>query len=243
MPRIHLRSLNDAVDVPAPPSPARLDQLLPALHILDDRVISAALQRQGWPVTCAAGCSACCEVQAVPVTPAEAYAVFLLVEELPEPRRSAVLARFADLEERLDRAGLAEPFLQGRRPLDDGTAQAEARRYISLRLVCPFLEDHNCSIYHQRPFACREYYVTSPAELCSTPFDSPVNVVADAGPGFDANLAAVRSILGPDAFTVPLALALAYVKRNRDVLEATYPGIQVFSAFVTAFVARIRISY
>ncbi len=173
------------------------------------------------------------------MTPAEAYAIFVLVGELPEPRRSAVLARFAEVERRIDEAGLAEPFLQGRRPPDDAAALAQARFYLSLRLVCPFLEERRCSIYRERPFACREYYVTSPADLCSTPFDSPVAIVPHTGPGFDANLAAVRPILGPAAFTVPLTLALAYVNRHREALEATHPGIQLFSAFVTAFVADI----
>lgn len=237
MPRIHLRPLRDAVDVPAPPSPGRLDQLLPALRILDDRVTASALHSA--TVTCAEGCSACCEIQPVPVSPAEAFAILRLVEQLPEPRRTQVMAAFADREQRLHQAGLAAGFLQGRRPHDDTSAQAEARVYLSLALSCPFLEDQRCSIYSERPFACREYYVSSPSALCSHPIDEPVAVVPNTGPGLAANLAATAPLLGRAAFSVPLTLALSYAELHRALLESTYPGLQLFTSFVAAFSSQI----
>jgi Fe-S-cluster containining protein len=36
-------------------------------------------------------------------------------------------------------------------------------------MPCPFLEDESCSIHPDRPLVCREYLVTSPAELCAGP--------------------------------------------------------------------------
>jgi len=41
--------------------------------------------------TCAKGCSMCCQIQLVPVSPAEAYALLLLLESLPEPRRTQIM--------------------------------------------------------------------------------------------------------------------------------------------------------
>ena len=160
--------------------------MLPALRALDDAFAAAAVRRNGQPVTCAKGCSACCRIQAVPVTPVEAYALLVLVERLPEPRRTLVVSRFAASAAQLHAAGLAEGFLEGRRPASDEDAKAQARQYLDLGLACPFLEHDICSIYEARPFACREYFVTTPKEMCADPLVNPVKTVPailDAGAG------------------------------------------------------------
>ena len=43
---------------------------------------------------------------------------------------------------------------------------------------CPFLEEESCSIHPDRPLVCREYLVTSPAELCAGPTQEGVTPVA-----------------------------------------------------------------
>jgi hypothetical protein len=50
----------------------RLDELLPALRKIDDRLIDTVIkgvERTGGRVSCAKGCSACCRTQPVPITP------------------------------------------------------------------------------------------------------------------------------------------------------------------------------
>ncbi len=203
--------------------------MLPALRVLDDAFAAAAVRRSGQPITCAKGCSACCRIQAVPVTPVEAYALLVLVERLPEHRRTAVLSRFASRAAQLHMAGLAEGFLEGRRPASEEDAKAQARQYLDLRLACPFLEHDICSIYEARPFACREYFVTTPKEMCADPLVNPVKTVLailDAG---EANLATTASFLGKSSYTIPLTLALIYATAHRKELERTYDGNQVFT--------------
>src|SRR5215210_6424527 len=81
-----------------PEGPARLDELLPALYVIDDRLIETAIARHeaaGEHISCRKGCSACCRVQPVPVIPPEAFALARLVDALPERRQSAVRAAFA----------------------------------------------------------------------------------------------------------------------------------------------------
>jgi hypothetical protein len=51
------------------------------------------------------------------------------------------------------------------------------RAYYALRMPCPFLEDEVCSIYEQRPSACRELLVTPPAELCQDLIRNPVQPI------------------------------------------------------------------
>lgn len=137
--RIQLRGETMVVETEKLPEPARLDQALPALKIVDDRAIEMAIRISPKPVTCAKGCSMCCRIQLVPVSPIEAYALWLLVDGLPEPRRSEILARFSDRAARLDEAGLTRVFLNGDLALDSEAARVPVTEYLGLGLICPFL--------------------------------------------------------------------------------------------------------
>jgi hypothetical protein len=87
---------------------------------------------------------------------------------MPEPRRSEIRARFAAIASALSAAGLHEQILDPTQiPEDD--ARAVSLRYFKLGLACPFLEEESCSIHADRPVACREYLVTSPAVFCADP--------------------------------------------------------------------------
>jgi hypothetical protein len=89
------------------------------------------------------------------------------VDGLPEKRRTAVLARFAEARTVVDKAGLLSlgegPHLTREQSRESGLD------YFDLQVACPFLEEESCSIHSSRPLACREYLVTSPAELCADP--------------------------------------------------------------------------
>ncbi len=232
--RVQLRILGQSVEVrtPQPPERVRLDEVLPLLRDIDNQAIGLAVKRSeadGKTISCRKGCSACCRAQPVPVTPPEAYALLRLVERLPEPRRAEVGARFADRVQRLRDAGLAERLLQRNDGLTNGEARDMAGQYFRLGLVCPFLEGDACGIYEDRPFVCRQYLVTSPAELCRDPFVSPVQVVPLPIAAAGAMLRTAAAFLGRPQFTVPLALALEYAVTHRAELEQTFPSRDLFS--------------
>lgn len=161
-------SVHVEMDVPTGEVPMEL--LLPALRTTADAFVAfgAALSaRDGKPVSCAKGCGACCR-QVVPIAPAEARRVAELVEEMPEPRRSLVKGRFAEAWKRIEEAGLL-PALEGRGPRAPGEAVEVGLAVFRLGIPCPFLEDESCSIYEERPIACREYLVTSDPAHCAEP--------------------------------------------------------------------------
>jgi Fe-S-cluster containining protein len=235
--RVQLRILGEpvAVEAPQPPERVRLDEVLPLLRDIDNRAVDLAVKRteeDGKTVSCRKGCSACCRAQPVPVTPPEAYALWRLVEDLPEPRRAEVRARFADRVRRLRDAGLADGFLQRADDLTKEQARDAAQRYFRLGLVCPFLEDDACGIYEDRPFVCRQYLVTSPAELCRDPFTNPVEVIPMPVAAAGAMLRTATNLLGTPQFTVPLTLALEYAEAHRAELERTFASRDVFSQAV-----------
>lgn len=217
------------------PERARLDEMLPVLRVLDDQVAAIAVRRNGLPATCAKGCSACCRIQPVPVTPVEAYDLALLAADLPEPRRGRVLSRFADCAGRLESAGLARIYLEGRRAASAGEAQANARKYLDLGLVCPFLEGDSCAIYERRPFTCREYFVTTPKELCRDPLANPVQTVPMILSGAGAVLSAAAGLAASLGFVFPLVLALAYAEEHAPELQQTHPGEEVFTRTLQAY--------
>lgn len=161
-------SVHVEMDVPTGFVP--MQALLPALRATADAFVAFASDRakgEGAPVSCAKGCGACCR-QLVPVTHAEARRLAKVVEELPEPRRAEVRRRFADAAVRIEASGLG-PALDGRRKWRADEAVGVGMDYFRLGIPCPFLEEESCSIYSERPIACREYLVTSDPVHCATP--------------------------------------------------------------------------
>jgi Fe-S-cluster containining protein len=170
------RRLQARLEVPAGPTP--LLQLLPIARGLEHASVSAAVEdaaAAGMPLSCRAGCAACCR-HMVPLSVPEAYHIRDLVERLPEPRRGEVRARFAAARRRLEQAGLLADLLAPR-PFGPGEAVPHADDYFSLGLACPFLEEESCSIYEERPLICREYVVVSPPEHCARPRWAGVQVL------------------------------------------------------------------
>jgi Fe-S-cluster containining protein len=212
------------VALAVPQRAARVDELLPAMYTLADALIDAAVRRleaQGGSVSCRKGCSACCRAQPVPIAPAEAFALARRVRALPEPRRTELLGRFRDREARLREAGLYELFIRDAPVTEERSAREAASAYLALGLVCPFLEDDACSIHPERPFVCRRYLVSSPAQLCSAPLTNPVEVVPVPGNPAGALLQAAQPVAGRAQLTVPLVLALAWYERHAGELERT----------------------
>lgn len=161
-----------------PTGATRLRQLLPMVESMTDAMVSTAAQAeadQGRPISCKKGCGACCR-QLVPISEVEARHIREVVSKLPEPRRTTVLARFAEARRQLEASGLLDS-LNKRADWSDGEGRAIGLRYFAQGIPCPFLEEESCSIYHDRPVTCREYLVTSPAENCARPSPETVRMV------------------------------------------------------------------
>jgi Fe-S-cluster containining protein len=164
------------IKVPAGPVPAR--RLLPLLQGLTHQVIDAAVNevgQRGEQVSCKAGCGACCR-QLVAISENEARHLADLVGAMPEPRRTAVQARFGEARARIEAAGMLDAVRD-----IDALPETEGvelnRRYMKLGIACPFLEDESCSIHPQRPLVCREYLVTSAPEHCAELSTGQVRIV------------------------------------------------------------------
>jgi Fe-S-cluster containining protein len=196
--------------VPVPPQGIRLSEVAMSVMGVADQLVEAAIKSeaaQGKQVSCRKHCGACCR-QAVPVSVPEAFMITEVVMSMPPDRRAVVLSRFEQALKRLEREGF------GQRSLMSGASMDEVQKlgldYFRLGLACPFLEDESCSIYAQRPSACREYLVTSPASFCSDPGANPIVPVPIGASLTEALSNFAASVLGGPPFVLPLVTALSY---------------------------------
>lgn len=187
--------------------------LLPQFESLTDRFVAAAVaaaEAEGRRISCKKGCGACCR-QLVPISGIEAHRLRELVNKMPGRRQAEIVARFQSAKLRLENGGLLKKLLA------PGNISGKALTQLGLNyffhgIACPFLEDESCSIHHDRPLACREYLVTSPAESCARPAPDTVRRVK-----LPVRVSrAVRRLAGEadGASWLPLVLALDWAEAH-----------------------------
>ena len=224
------------IEMNVPMGEVPMERLLPALRTTADAFVAYGAEMSvaaGKPVSCAKGCGACCR-QLVPVAHAEARQLATLVEELPEPRRSVVRERFGEALRRVEAAGLL-PSLEGRTERLASEAVSLGLDYFRLGIACPFLEDESCSIYHERPIACREYLVTSPPACCATPTAETIEAVPLPTRVWAAVAREEKGIPNSDPATcVPLVMALGWAARNPEP-GTLRPGPEVLQKVYARF--------
>jgi Fe-S-cluster containining protein len=224
------------INVPAGPIP--LGPLLPAFRSVAESLVGTAVARveaAGERVSCAKGCGACCR-QLVPIAEVEARALRDLIAEMPEPRRSAIRTRFVEARSRLEATGILSSLAR-RHELDKAGRKAVGLAYFRQGIACPFLEDEACSIYADRPIACREYLVTSPAANCARPSAQTVGMVKLPAKTW---LAVARTGAAPADRTtrwVPLILAPEWADNHPDETPPQ-PGPDLLRAFFEQLAAK-----
>lgn len=236
---IRLSGVPFQVEITVPTRAVDLGELLPTFRSLTGMIIDKAVAdeaAEGRAVSCRKGCGACCR-QVVPIAEVEARRIHELVEALPEPRRSKIRARFADAIRRLQASGILDKLLHlDRLSIEGGLTLG--LDYFHQGIPCPFLEDESCSIHEERPLACREYLVTSPAEHCARPTAETVRCVPLAGKSASAlrkvGLAGDPPGAGP---WVPLVLALDWAEQHPEG-SPPRPGPEWIGEFIRQLTGR-----
>ena len=210
------RVISLTVQVPAGPvSPRRI---LPLVNRLTDVVVDMAVEAQDEKVSCSKGCGACCR-QLVPISVVEARAIDALVQAMDEPRRGAVVARFADACRRMEEAGLMDRLRDFSRLASVDEMMRFGLDYFHLGVACPFLEDESCSIHGDRPVICREFLVTSDARHCADPGPQIIRRI-DLGARISRALPSLEARTDlPTMPWLPLILALEWAAANPENSE------------------------
>jgi Fe-S-cluster containining protein len=220
-----------SAEIQVPTAPVSPLEFLPLFQQFTDAVMDIAVEdaaAHNQTVSCRKGCGACCR-QLVPISEMEAHWIRDLLHAMPEARRTAVRARFDEARRRLNEAGLLEKLLQRETlKLEEITPLGEF--YFDLGIPCPFLDDESCSIHRDRPLACREYLVSSPAENCAHPRPETIEKIEPFG---KPSLIAAR--LGEETSAefmpwVPLTLALEWAEDHPDSIPLR-PGTEIMEEF------------
>ncbi len=206
-----------------------LTSIVPTLRDVGERAVAleqARAEATGLAISCRMGCAACCRML-VPVSPPEAFALADAVQNLPDPQRHHVQARIETTRGRLEEAGLwsrLSEIADTDSQLSDEDMEQTNRDYYALRLPCPFLENEACAIYADRPAACRELLVTSPAELCQDLVRNPVRPIpVPVRMGTVLGMLWAELIGGPVRL-IPLPLALSWTERHGEERQRRCKG-------------------
>lgn len=215
--------------------PMRLADLVPTAYELTMALSGRANRHEeqaGRPISCRAGCAACCR-QLVPLSPPEAFYLVGMLDAIHPDRKRTYLARFEQIDARLEAEGMIEELFNP--TVTDDPVLEVSRRYFNMAMACPFLEDECCSIHPVRPVACREYNVTSPATWCSDPYNHPIQKVPMPLPLSLPLTLLTNELFGRRFPLIPLTLAPRWVRENAAFGERTWPGLELFRQFISRF--------
>jgi Fe-S-cluster containining protein len=213
-------------DLPEPGAPA--SEMVPAYLGIGEVLLEAsgkASGEEGKTPSCGPGCGACCK-QLVPISRSEAdYLRKIVIPGLEDGHRGRVEARIAQAAEKLESAGMAADL--GALPSEQDRVKRQnlGLRYFFLGISCPFLEEDSCSIHPQRPLACREYLVTSPASRCASPSAGDIVPIVPKVKPSGALIRTDRHTIGTEGWT-PMITALTATE-TPDERQVTDPQAEL----------------
>lgn len=222
--------ITTAVEVPTGFVP--VTSIIPLMRRLGEEAHALEIARAvdaGQSPSCQKGCAACCRML-VPLSVPEAIALREWVRARPTIQQDRISARFAEVKSRLQLHGLWQRLSElcngPEQPNDDGVEDLN-REYYTLRMPCPFLEEEICTIYEERPAACRELLVTSPPERCDDllnnriePIVSPIRMSTVLGLLWQQ---LTKSPMG----LIPLPLVFDWVDHHQARNQPTWKGTEL----------------
>ena len=223
--------VTSAVDVPTGFVP--VSAIVPLMRRLGEEAQTLEVARSiesGKAPSCHKGCAACCRML-VPLSAPEAFALRDWVRSRPTEEQQRIARRFSEAKVRLLSHGIWQQLsalCEAPLTTDDVVLDGVNRMYYALRLPCPFLEDEICSIYDERPAACRELLVTSPPMHCEDLTKTPIDPVS-----VPIQVSTVLGLVWQELTTnptrlIPLPLALEWADRYEGESRRTWKGDELF---------------
>ena len=216
---------------------AKLADIVPLARTICTSITDVVVQRarsNGARIPCSKGCSPCCSRYLVPLSVPEALRFKEDISMLSAHRRESIW-RTCLLSSRLILSQKPpKPFMRKAdavSPASPVDLNLVSNWYMSLKLRCPFLYNHLCTIYQQRPLACREHYIIGSAEGCEDEdsfaevLDMPIQILNALG-----QLAS--ELEGTSVEAVVLPLVLVWCKENKKRAERTWPYAAMVKRFV-----------
>ena len=212
-----------------------LADIVPLARTLSTKLASVVveqLHKEGKSIACCKGCSVCCSRYLIPLSVPEAFRMRQEVLDMPADQRRAVVKSCLDasrtiLDNKLESFDLNSSTTNA--PTDVSQLNSW---YAGLKLPCPFLSGGLCTIYEQRPTACREYLVTDSASLCETEQMDEPHVVMMPVRVVEALGQLAGELEGTCVEAVMLPLALPWAQENLQRHQRTWPAAMMAEKFV-----------
>ncbi len=213
--------------VSVPNLPMRLANIVQPMQKLCSGVVGLAIKREmvlGSTISCHKGCGICCD-QLVPLSAPEVFFLYDFVKSLPSDKRDKIVSKFLEIRKAMESVGLIERI---EKLEDTSEHKILARDYFALGMSCPFLEDDACSIHSIRPFACREYNVISPPELCVDPFNNEIKRIHIPRNMTTATAMLASELCGVPPVVIPMPLFMEWTENNEHINHLAWSGIWLF---------------
>ncbi len=223
---------------------AKLSDMVPLARLLSAKIISTIeepLINSGDTITCHANCSHCCRYL-IPLTIPEAMQLTEVVTTMAEWER-----RFVDESTLLTARCLLE--LTPKQSLEKITnAEIEtgfklkdiSDWYSRMNLPCPFLLNNLCTIYEQRPIACREHLAISPASHCKVNSTNQPQLLQMPLSVLEALAQLTNEVEGTTPEAIILPFALVWCRENPEYLKHSWPASQLLRRFINILTVQNR---
>lgn len=223
--------ITSSVDVPTGFVP--VSAIVPLMRRLGEEAQALEVARSiesGNVPSCQKGCAACCRML-VPLSAPEAFALRDWVRSRPPEEQERIAYRFSEAKVRLMSHGIWQQLsalCEAPQTITDEALDGVNRMYYSLRLPCLFLEDEICTIYDERPAACRELLVTSPPNHCDDLIKNPIDPVSVPIQVSTVLGLVWQELTNAPTRLIPLPLALEWTDRYEGESRRTWKGDELF---------------
>ena len=214
---------------------ARLTDIVPLAHAISQKITTAAIDNSkalGDNIPCQRGCAACCNYL-IPLSIPEAFWLREKILAAPQCQRqvimrSTLLAARRLLKHKPPKWLAQETCKESETPVDPNLL---SNWYANLEKPCPFIYKGECIIYHQRPLACREYFVTGSARACKGQ-RGEAKVLDIAVHILEVLTELAAEIENCDHESIMLPLALVWCEDNLDRAQRQFSAITMVERFV-----------
>ena len=150
-----------------------LADIVPLAHRISARIADVVIardRRQRSDIACRKGCSYCCQSHLVPLAVPEAFRLTEYIYSRPRDLRDSML-RMCLLAARDILNEEPPEFIVPRAETDLNDSSSFlsdlSKWYVGLGVSCPFLSENICTIYENRPSACRDHFVHGGGTSCA----------------------------------------------------------------------------
>ena len=216
---------------------ARLADIVPLARALCTQITDIAVEyirANGEYIPCRKGCASCCSCYLVPLSVPEAFRLKEEISNTPKARRESIFKACLITTERI--LSKTPPVLSMDRETETSlVGSMDLNRlsdwYRSMNLPCPFLHKGICSIYQNRPLACREHYIKGSAKICKSRASTAETVEMPVQmPNALAQLASELEGTAEEAVILPLTLF--WYEQNRHRAQRTWPAALMIRTFL-----------